>query len=213
MLFVIKLDCFEKVLTFGTFSKKASPQLITNKVSLSFSFIAAKVTIEWFHSENIIFSSAKASIKTKIELSSDSNFVGWEISCLGRPASHENFSKGELDQRFEIWREGRPLQIERLWLKGGDLSFHAKWGLHGFPVVGNMICVTDKKGLLDSMRNLANASAEQEFFSVTQVDDIILCYFLGNSVEKARNYFIDVWKIFRQEVIQLEAVEPRVWKT
>ena len=76
-----------------------------------------------------------------------------------------------------------------------------------------MICITDKKGLLDSMRNLANASAEQEFFSVTQVDDIILCYFLGNSVEKARNYFIDVWKIFRREVIQLEAVEPRVWKT
>ena len=76
-----------------------------------------------------------------------------------------------------------------------------------------MICVTDKKGLLDSMRNLTHTSTEQELFSVSQVDDIILCYFLGNSVEKARNYFIDVWKIFRQEVIQLEAVEPRVWKT
>ena len=63
------------------------------------------------------------------------------------------------------------------------------------------------------MRNLTNASTEQELFSVTQMDDIILCYFLGNSVEKARNYFIDVWKIFRQEVIQHEAVEPRIWKT
>ena len=132
---------------------------------------------------------------------------------MGRPASNDNFSKGELDQRFEIWREGRPLQIERLWLKGNDLSLDAEWGLHGFPVVGNMICITDKKGLLDSMRNLAHISIEQELFSVTQVDDIILCYFLGNSVEKARNYFIDVWKIFRQEVIQLEAVEPRIWKT
>ena len=175
--------------------------------------VGSKGTLEWFPSENIIFSGAKAHIKTKIELSSDSNFVGWEISCLGRPASNENFSKGELDQRFEIWREGRPLQIERLWLKGGDLSLHAKWGLLGFPVIGNMICITDNKGLLDSMRNLAHTSTEQELFSITQVDDIILCYFLGNSVEKARNYFIDVWKIFRQEVIQLEAVEPRIWKT
>ena len=76
-----------------------------------------------------------------------------------------------------------------------------------------MVCLTDNKGLLDSLKNLANTSTEQELFSVTQVDDIILCYFLGNSVEKARNYFIDVWKIFRQEVFQLEAVEPRVWKT
>ena len=175
--------------------------------------VAPKGTLEWFPSENIIFSGAKASIKTKIELSSDSNFVGWEISCLGRPASNENFIKGELDQRFEIWREGRPLQIERLWLKGGDLSFNAKWGLLGFPVIGSMVCITDNKGLLDSMRNLANTSTEHELFSVTQVDDIILCYFLGNSAERAKDYFINVWKIFRQEVIQFEAVEPRVWKT
>ena len=90
---------------------------------------------------------------------------------------------------------------------------HAKWGLHGFPIVGNMVCMTDNARLLDSLKNLANASTEQELFSVTQVDDTILCYFLGNSVEKARNYFINIWKIFRREVIQLEAVEPRIWQT
>ena len=175
--------------------------------------VAPKGTLEWFPSENIIFSGAKAQIKTKIELSRDSNFMGWEISCLGRPASNENFSQGELDQRFEIWREGRPLQIERLSLKGGDSSLQAKWGLLGLPVIGNMVCMTDNAGLLDSLKNLANASSDQELFSATQVDDIILCYFLGNSVERARNYFIKAWKIFRQGVIQLEIVEPRIWKT
>tara|TARA_Y100000588_G_scaffold287468_1_gene305613 strand:+ start:1628 stop:2479 length:852 start_codon:yes stop_codon:yes gene_type:complete len=175
--------------------------------------VAPKGTLEWFPLENIIFSGAKAHIKTKIELSRDSNFMGWEISCLGRLASNENFNQGELDQRFEIWREGRPLQIERLSLKGGDSALHAKWGLHGFPVVGNMVCMTDNTGLLGSLKNLANASTEQELFSVTQVDDIILCYFLGNSAEKARSYFINIWKIFRREVIQLEAVEPRIWQT
>ena len=175
--------------------------------------VAPKGTLEWFPSENIIFSGAKAQIKTKIELSRDSNFMGWEISCLGRPASNENFSQGELEQRFEIWREGRPLQIERLSLKGGDSSLQAKWGLLGLPVIGNMVCMTDNAGLLDSLKNLANASTDQELFSATQVDDIILCYFLGNSAERARNYFIKAWKIFRQGVIQLEVVEPRIWKT
>jgi len=175
--------------------------------------VAPKGTLEWFPSENIIFSGARAQIKTKIELSRDSNFMGWEISCLGRPASNENFSQGELDQRFEIWREGKPLQIERLSLKGGDSSLHAKWGLLGYPVIGNMVCMTNDAGLLDSLKNLANASTDQELFSATQVDDIILCYFLGNSVERARNYFIKAWKIFRQGVIQLEVVEPRIWKT
>jgi len=175
--------------------------------------VAPKGTLEWFPSENIIFSGARAQIKTKIELSRDSNFMGWEISCLGRPASNENFSQGELDQRFEIWREGKPLQIERLSLKGGDSSLHAKWGLLGYPVIGNMVCMTNDAGLLDSLKNLANASTDQELFSATQVDDIILCYFLANSVERARNYFIKAWKIFRQGVIQLEVVEPRIWKT
>ena len=82
--------------------------------------------------------------RLKIELSHDSNFMGWEISCLGRPASDEYFSKGELDQRFEVWRDGRPLRFERLWLKGDNPILKEKWGLQGFPVVGSMVCVNDK---------------------------------------------------------------------
>ena len=193
----------------GKFYRSAGPVARQEQVIK----VAPKGTLEWFPSENIIFAGAKAQIKTKIELSRDSNFMGWEISCLGRPASNENFSQGELDQRFEIWREGKPLQIERLLLKGGDSSLHAKWGLIGFPVLGSMVCRTNDAELLDSLKNLANASTDQELFSATQVDDIILCYFLGNSVERARNFFIKAWKIFRQGVIQLEVVEPRIWKT
>ena len=175
--------------------------------------VASKGILEWFPSESILFSGAKAQIKTKVELAHDSHFIGWEISCLGRPASDENFSQGELDQRFEVWRDGKPLRIERLRLKGGDPALHAKWGLLGFPVIGSMVCVTDKTELLDPLRKITNASIDQELFSVTQMDGTILCYFLGNSVERARNCFISAWKILRQEVIGYEAVEPRIWKT
>ncbi|MBJ78896.1 MAG: urease accessory protein UreD [Nitrospinaceae bacterium] len=175
--------------------------------------VASKGTLEWFPSENIIFSGARTQIQTKIELSHDSYFMGWEISCLGRPASDEYFSKGELDQRFEVWRDGRPLRVERLWLKGDDPVLNEKWGLHGFPVIGSMVCVTDKTGLVESLRKKTNSSNDQELFSATQTDGIIICSFLGNSVERARSYFIDVWKILRQQVIGREAVEPRIWKT
>ena len=175
--------------------------------------VASKGTLEWFPSENIIFSGARTQIQTKIELTYDSHFIGWEISCLGRPASDEYFNRGKLDQRFEVWREGRPLRIERLWLKGGGPTLNAKWGLLGFPVIGNMICVTDKTELVDSLRNITNVSIEKELFSATQTDGIILCYYLGNSVERARSCFINVWKILRQEVIHREAVEPRIWRT
>ena len=175
--------------------------------------VASKGVLEWFPSENIIFSGARAQIQTKVELAHDSHFIGWEISCLGRPASDEIFSQGELDQRFEVWRDGIPLRIERISLKGGDPTLNAKWGLLGFPVIGSMVCVTDKTELVDSLRKITNASIDQELFSVTQMDSTILCYFLGNSVERARNCFISAWRILRQEVIGHEAVEPRIWRT
>jgi urease accessory protein len=193
----------------GRFYRSAGP-MAGQKQTIK---VASKAILEWFPSENILFSGARAQIQTKVELAHDSQFVGWEISCLGRPASEEIFSQGELDQRFEVWRDGKPLRIERLKLKGGDPALQAKWGLLGFPVIGSMVCVTDKKKLMDSLRMITNVAIDQEFFSVTQMDGAILCYFLGNSVERARNCFISAWKILRQEVIGYEAVEPRIWRT
>ena len=175
--------------------------------------IAPKGILEWLPSENILFSGAKARIKTKVELSCDSHFLGWEISCLGRPAAGEIFDQGELDQRFEVWQEGSPLRLERLKLKGGDPILKAKWGMLKFPVIGSMICVTQKTGLVESLRKINDLSMDQELFSATQMKGAILCYFLGNSAERARKYFIRAWKILRQEVIGPEAIEPRIWRT
>ena len=193
----------------GKFYRSAGPIAVQKQIIK----VASKAILEWFPSENILFSGSKAQIQTKVELAHDSHFVGWEISCLGRSASEEIFSQGELDQRFEVWLDGKPLRIERLKLRGGDPALQAKWGLLGFPVIGSMVCVTDKTELIDSLRTITNVAIGEEFFSVTQVDGAILCYFLGNSVERARNCFISAWKILRQEVIGCEAVEPRIWKT
>jgi urease accessory protein len=193
----------------GKFYRSAGPVSAQKQVIK----VTSKAMLEWFPSENILFSGSKAQIQTKVELAHDSHFVGWEILCLGRPASEEIFSQGNLDQRFEVWRDGKPLRIERLKLKGGDPALQAKWGLLGFPVIGSMVFVTDKKKLVDLLRTITNVAIKEDFFSVTQMDGSVLCYFLGNSVERARNCFISAWKIFRQEVIGFEAVEPRIWKT
>jgi urease accessory protein len=193
----------------GKFYRSAGPVAVQKQTIK----VTSKAMLEWFPSENILFSGSKAQIQTKVELADDSHFVGWEISCLGRPASEEIFNQGELDQRFEVWRDGKPLRIERLKLKGGDPALQAKWGLLGFPVIGSMVFVTDKTKLIDSLRTIINVAIEEDFFSVTQMDGAILCYFLGNSVDRARSCFISAWKILRHEIIGFEAVEPRIWKT
>ena len=175
--------------------------------------VAANGILEWFPSENIIFSGANIRINTQIDLASDSQFIGWDVLCLGRPTSGENFDSGFLNQRMEIHRDGVPLKIENLQLQGGSASLDAKWGLMGYPVIGNMICATDKKEIVDSIRNIEKDSPKNEMFSVTHTEGIVFCRFLGDSVERAKVFFVKAWKIFRSAIMGLDIVEPRIWKT
>jgi urease accessory protein len=100
----------------GKFYRSAGPIAVQKQIIK----VASKAILEWFPSENILFSGSKAQIQTKVELAHDSHFVGWEILCLGRPASEEIFSQGELDQRFEVKRRGScsPGQMGVTWLSG-----------------------------------------------------------------------------------------------
>jgi urease accessory protein len=85
--------------------------------------------------------------------------------------------------------------------------------LLGFPVVGNMVCVTDQEDLLGSLRESSDTPVQGDLFSVTYTDGVILCRYLGNSTERARHYFTRLWKKLRPFVMNCEAVEPRIWKT
>ena len=71
----------------GKFYRSAGPIAVQKQIIK----VAPKAILEWFPSENILFSGSKAQIETKVELAHDSHFVGWEISCLGRPASEMFF--------------------------------------------------------------------------------------------------------------------------
>ena len=59
--------------------------------------VADHGVLEWFPSENIFFSGARARLDTIVNLSERSHFIGWDILCLGRPAIREHFLKGELN--------------------------------------------------------------------------------------------------------------------
>ena len=175
--------------------------------------VAPGGTIEWFPLENIFFSGTNARIMTRVELSSESNFIGWDIGCLGRPACNELFRHGRIDQRFEIWRDGTPLRVERLLIKGRDSLLEANWGLINRPTIASVICATSRQDLLVSLRKISIPSHGTGLFSVTHVDGVILCRFLGGNAEQARRYLIAAWKILRYGVMGKKAVEPRIWNT
>lgn len=174
--------------------------------------VAARAELEWFPQENIVFQGARAAMSTRVDLAADGAFMGWEILCLGRPAAQEVFSAGDCRQGFEIWREGRPLWVERAHYQGGSPALMAHWGMAGWPVSASFVCVTRQPGLLASLRE-AGDSHGAAACSVTQLDEVIVARYLGDHAEAAKNYFMDVWKILRPAVLGRAACPPRIWST
>jgi len=175
--------------------------------------VADGAWLEWLPQETIAFDGARAASATRVTLTGTAGFIGWEILCLGRPAAGETYTHGEFVQRFEIWRDGAPLWWERNALAGGAPVLHAPWGLAGRSVVASMVAVGRAPSALPALRELLNAEQDDGEFSVSQLRDVLVCRYLGNSAEQARAGFIAAWRLLRPALWDIEASPPRIWAT
>lgn len=178
--------------------------------------VHAGCKMEWLPQETIFFSGCEAKTKTVVNLYDDAQFIGWEIICLGRPASKEIFEQGYCRQIIEVWRDNEPVVIERSFLQGGDELLDAVWGMQGFTVLGTMLVTATNKSVLEKVRNnieeqnLNNAEIK---LSSTLINDVLICRVLANQAEAARESLISIWKTLRLQVMQRTAVAPRIWFT
>ncbi|MBT3515331.1 MAG: urease accessory protein [Nitrospina sp.] len=209
----IQVDSNAKVLVTtpaaGKFYRSASNEAFQHQTIT----VADHGVLEWFPSENIFFRGSMANLRTRVYLSSESHFIGWDILCLGRPSIDETFSQGQLIQKLEIFVNGRPVRLERLMVRENDAILDAKWGLGGKPVVGSFFCFSSRKDIVDLLRQNIALSENGDLFSITLLDGIILCRYLGNSVEHVKRNFIKFWQILRLALRDQEAVIPRIWNT
>ena len=178
--------------------------------------VSAGCKVEWLPQETIFFSGCEANTKTIVNLEDDAQFIGWEIICLGRPASKEIFEQGYIRQAVEVWRDKSPIVIERSRLQGGDEILQSACGMQGFVVMGTLI-VTDTNNLvLEAVReNIEKQSLDNNTIrvSATLINDVLICRVLAEQAERARESFIDIWKTLRPLVMQRTAVAPRIWYT
>lgn len=174
--------------------------------------VEQKSTLEWLPQETILFSGSEVKLQTRVELEQDASFIGWEILCLGRPASDELFTKGSVRQSFEIWRNEKPLLLDRARLAGDDEILCAQWGMQNYTVSGTMLAVNADKDLLLKLR--ANMPViKQGLISVSLINDVLVCRALSHQAEYIRFAFIELWKQLRPELLGRPASEPRIWST
>lgn len=177
---------------------------------------ASGACMEWLPQETIVFNGANGRLRTRLELQGDAKACLWDIVCLGRPASGEAFDNGCCEQMLEIFRDGRPLLLERNRFIGGHESMSASWGLRCAPVSGTFLAtLKPSRDRVDTfLEELAVlAPSPQHEWGLTQKGEIFLARYLGQSTRLCRLGFETLWRRLRPDLTGVPAVAPRIWNT
>ncbi|HRD66664.1 MAG TPA: urease accessory protein UreD [Candidatus Competibacter sp.] len=187
--------------------------------------VAAGAVLEWLPQENIVYDGARIHALTRVELRGNAGFLGWEIFCLGRPAAGETFVAGEYRQDFELWRDGEPLYLERGRYAGGEAVLDAPWGLQNQPVGATLICAGSPPDAVGAIRASWRAlqppsqplpgplARACELATVSQLDGVLICRYLGPSTARAKQFFVLAWGLLRPALFGRPPCPSRFWNT
>lgn len=169
--------------------------------------VAAGAALEWLPQESLLFDGAQARLATRIELSGDARFLGWDLMCLGRPASADPFTAGSVDQRFEIYRDGEPRLLERLVSRNGRVA-----GMRGHAASAILVASNACAAALDCAREIC-AAAGHALCAATRLDDLLICRGLAHGIEPLATTWRQLWAALRPFVLDRAGQPPRIWRT
>jgi len=175
--------------------------------------IGASAVCEYLPQETIAFDGADASIDTRVMLEAGATYVGWDFICLGRPEAGERFEAGTLRQRVEIVRDGKPIWFERVRFSGGSALQGAAYALAGQPTWGTMIHVGPT--VEDAAERVRDAigSRGDGVFTVSQLEQGVVCRYLGPRISEGKSLFVQAWDALRTSCQGKAASAPRIWAT
>lgn len=174
--------------------------------------IGANACLEWLPQETIIFNQAKYQQDIRVNLAAGATFCAWDIVRLGRSASQETFTEGCWQNALEVWRDGKPLWIDRQKLLGEQwTSIQAS---NSQPILGVFIVIghSISSETIDQARALAPKSSQSLQSGVTAVKSGIICRYRGSDRQAAQQWFTALWDLMRQQYLDRSACIPRVWQ-
>jgi urease accessory protein len=168
--------------------------------------------LEWLPFENLYYPAAVVDLTTRVDLSVESRFIGWEIACLGLPAQAQLFERGWINQGIELRHAGHPLVLERMHFDAE--SAQARWGLAGYAAFGNCFAYPAGSAHLDQARSASERwSASDVTVAWTLVDRVLCGRGRARRADRLRAAFIDVWCALRSSLLGRRPHPPRIWAT
>ncbi|ERN42206.1 urease accessory protein ureH [Rubidibacter lacunae KORDI 51-2] len=181
--------------------------------------LGAEAWLDWLPQEAIAFDGARYRQELRVDLAPSATWLGWDVTRFGRSARGERFLSGEWRSRVEVWRQGKPLWIDRQYLRGGR-DIDRLNALAGRSVVGTLAwfggaTVQDSvvRELVAEARSLWQPQGELAEAGVTRArGDGLLCRYRGTSTTEAKRWFVGVWELLRREFAGRSPVMPRAWQ-
>ena len=151
--------------------------------------------LEWLPQENIFFPGAEVGLETQVELQGDARLALWEIQCLGRPVIGEGFDRGHIDSRLQCRRDGVAAAAGTS-ARGRrqSLTAVADGGRCRSAVPGDQRC---RRGRRSRPAATCCSTAAPDYAGATLIDDLLVVRYLGDSTERARRLFTDIWQTLR----------------
>lgn len=175
--------------------------------------------LEWLPQEAILFPGAWIRLDTEVDLCGDARLFAWEVQILGRPAIGEGFTHGRADLGFSLYREGRPLLLERLRL-GGEADLSGRSGLRGLPICATLVAGPAGPADLAEARGLAQGLAQDMAqglglapLGITLVDGFLVVRCLASAVEPVQRAYRGLWRLLRPRLLGVAPCPPRIWAT
>lgn len=175
--------------------------------------VAPGAILEWLPQDTVFFNGARYTGETTIHLQGDAQVVLWEVSTLGRRAGDHPFVEGEVSQRLALYRDGKPLLLERMALTAASPLLADACGLGGARTWGTLVATgTVDKVLLERLREACEGFVPARV-SVTALKPMLLARYLGECPLQALRFFETVWSLLRPAMMGRNACAPRVWAT
>jgi urease accessory protein len=175
--------------------------------------VAPGARLEWLPQDTIVYQGAEAELTTLVQLEGDAAFIGWEIVCLGRPAAGDRFAHGGCRQRFELFRDDRPIVIERLRAGGGGPQQQAAWGLGGAAVSATLVATPAGEAELQAARAALAGPEAVGPAAATLMDGALLVRARGADTAAVRAPLQRAWAALRPRVLGRAPCPPRIWMT
>lgn len=185
-----------------------------NSATQSIQFeLGASAKLDWLPQENLFFKGAYAKVLTKLNLQSSSSFIGWDAAMLGRHASGEEWSKGNVHMRNQIYRDGKLLWIENGQINAEDMHYKSLPQIGSWPVFATLWAVGPacSRTLAESLSNMMPWTDALRSGVTYLPQGVLLARAVSNDIELTRNLMINTWSILRPLVHGVPAKSLRLW--